>query len=78
MRRSMALLALAGASFTTQAGEVSGGRGFARRITAGRYELCPSEPAGPETAHAAALIRLTGTLVSGILEITTSGLATLR
>jgi len=61
-----------------EAGEVSGGRGFARRIAAGRYELCPSEPAGPETAHAAALIRLTGTLVSGILEITTSGLATLR
>ncbi len=62
----------------TEAGEVSGGRGFARRIAAGRYERCRSEHAGPETAHAAALIRLTGTPLSGILEISTSGLATLR
>ena len=59
-----------------EAGEVSGGRGFARRIAAGRYEwlpLPPEHPRGQDTV----LVRLTGDSVSGVLEINPRGRASL-
>jgi len=46
-----------------EAGEVSGGRGFARRIDAGTYEPAPATAAGDFA------VQLQGGTVSGTLEV---------
>ena len=55
-----------------QEGEVSGGRGFARRVDGGNYELCSSDAADIATATAIVL-DLAGATLSGRLRVETVG-----
>jgi hypothetical protein len=61
-----------------ESGEVSGGRGFTRRIAAGHYERLPQQPVASDPAAASTLIRLTGSPLAGILELRPEGTANLR
>lgn len=62
----------------TESGEVSGGRGFARRVAAGHYERLSNGLDASDPAAASTLIRLTGSPLAGILEITATGHAIRR
>jgi hypothetical protein len=53
-------------------GEVSGGRGFARRVDAGNYDLCSSDAADLCTATAIVL-ELAGATLSGRLRLEAMG-----
>jgi hypothetical protein len=53
-------------------GEVSGGRGFARRIDAGSYGLCAADAAELSTATSLVL-ELAGTMLAGRLRLETAG-----
>ena len=55
-----------------EAGEVSGGRGFARRIDAGRYEPAVAAAGDPGPVHDI-VVTLTGDLLAGRLHLRRDG-----